>query len=244
MKSFKTATEQEVGKVLERIFINCPDGIETKLENFPKYVRRQQLKRFLTMYEIFKLILPMKGSIVECGVFRGFSLMAWAKLAVILEPENLTRRIYGFDSFDGFPNVSDADRVGAGIGEPGDFQTSSYEELLDLIRIYDQDRFLGHIPKVQLIRGDAAKTIPDFVQQNSHVLVSLLFLDFDLYEPTKVALEQFVPRMPKGAVLAFDELDNPVWPGETRALLESLPVNRLRVQRLEWDPYIGYAILE
>jgi hypothetical protein len=110
--------------------------------------------------------------------------------------------------------------------------------------VYDQDRFLGHLPKVELIRGDAVMTIPEFLRVNTHLLVSLLFLDFDLYEPTKVALEQFVPRMPKGAVIAFDELDNPIWPGETKALVDSLSVNRLRIQRLEWDPYIGYAILE
>jgi hypothetical protein len=72
----------------------------------------------------------------------------------------------------------------------------------------------------------------------------LLFLDFDLYEPTKVALEQLVPRMPRGAVLAFDELDNPIWPGETKALLDVLPMSRLKIQRLEWDPYISYAVLE
>ncbi len=244
LKSFKTEAEQEVGKSLESIFVNCPDRIETKLENFPKYVRRQHLKRFLAMYEIFKLILPVKGSIVECGVFRGFSVMAWAKLSSILEPENLTRRIYGFDSFDGFPSVSGQDRTGAGCAERGDLQASSYEEILELIRVYDLDRFLGHMPKVELIRGDATKTIPDFLQQNSHTLISLLFLDFDLYEPTKVALEQLVPRMPKGSILAFDELDNPIWPGETKALLDTLPVNRLAIRRLEWDPYIGYAILE
>lgn len=244
MKSFKTEAEQEVGKSLESIFVNCPDSIETKLENFPKYARRQHLKRFLAMYEIFKLILPVKGSIVECGVFRGFSVMAWAKLSSILEPENLTRRIYGFDSFDGFPSVSGQDRAGAGCAKRGDLQAASYEELLELIRVYDQDRFLGHIPKVELIRGDATKTIPDFLQQNSHALISLLFLDFDLYEPTKAALEQFVPRMPKGSILAFDELDNPIWPGETMALLDTLPVSRLKIRRLEWDPYIGYAILE
>jgi hypothetical protein len=244
MKSFKTETEQEVGKAVERVFVNCADSIETKLENFPKYVRRQHLKRFLAMYEIFKMILPCKGSIVECGVFRGFSVMAWAKLSTILEPENLTRRVYGFDSFDGFPSVSEEDRTSAGVAALGDFQTSSREELTELIRLYDQDRFLGHLPKVELIPGDATKTIPEFVQKNSHLLVSLLFLDFDLYEPTKAALEQFVPRMPKGAVLAFDELDNPIWPGETKALLDSLPVNRLKIQRLEWDPYIGFAVLE
>ncbi len=244
MRSFKTETEQQVGKLLENIFVNCSDSIEAKLENFPKYARRQALKRFLAMYELFKMILPVKGSIVECGVFRGFSLMSWAKLSTILEPENLTRRIYGFDTFEGFPSVSSSDRNGSGTAEVGDFQTSSYEELLELIRLYDQDRFLGHIPKVQIIRGDVTKTVPEFVQQNRQLLVSLLFIDLDLYEPTKVALEQIVPRMPKGAMIAFDELDNPIWPGETEALLERMSVNRLKIQRLEWDPYIGYAILE
>src|SRR6266478_510216 len=154
MKTFKTEVEREVGKQLENIFVACPDTIEAKLENFPKYVRRQHLKRFLAMYEIFKIIQPVKGSIIECGVFRGFSLMTWAKLSTILEPENLTRRVYGFDTFDGFPSVSSSDRNGSGVAEVGDFQASSYEELLELIRLYDQDRFLGHIPKMQLIRGD------------------------------------------------------------------------------------------
>jgi Macrocin-O-methyltransferase (TylF) len=202
------------------------------------------LKRFLAMYEIFKLILPVKGSIVECGVFRGFSLMSWAKLSTILEPENLTRRVYGFDTFDGFPSVTNLDRKAGGEAEPGDFQGSSYDEIQELIRLYDHDRFLGHIPKVQLVRGDAGKTIPEFVAENTHLLVSLLFLDMDLYEPTKAALEHFLPRMPKGAVLAFDELDNPIWPGETTALLDSLVINRVKIQRLEWDPYIGYVVLE
>jgi hypothetical protein len=244
LQSFKTETEIEVGKSLANVFANCPDPIETKLENFPKYVRRQHLKRLLAMYEIFKLILPVKGSIIECGVYRGFSVMTWAKLSTILEPENLTRRIYGFDTFNGFPTVSSEDETSAGLAASGDFQGASYEELLELIRVYDRDRFLGHLPKVELIRGDAITTIPEFLQWNTHLLVSLLFLDFDLYEPTKIALEQFVPRMPKGAVIAFDELDNPIWPGETKALLDILPVNQLRLQRLEWDPYIGYAILE
>src|SRR5438046_5497482 len=109
MKSLKTETEQEVGKSLENIFVNCSDSIEAKLENFPKYVRRQHLKRFLAMYELFKRVLPVKGSVVECGVFQGFGLMSWAKLSTILEPENLTRRIYGFDTFAGFPSVAEQD---------------------------------------------------------------------------------------------------------------------------------------
>jgi Macrocin-O-methyltransferase (TylF) len=244
MKSFKTEIEREVGKTLENIFVSSSDTIEAKLENFPKYVRRQHLKRFLVMYELFKLILPVKGSIVECGVFRGFSLMSWAKLSTILEPENLTRRIYGFDTFNGFPSVNSKDLTGAGSAEVGDFKTSSYDELKNLIELYDQDRFLGHIPKVELIRGDITNTIPEFVASNPHLLVSLLFIDLDLYEPTKVALNNLMPRMPKGSIIAFDELDNPIWPGETEALLETIPCNRLKLQRVSWDPYIGFAVLD
>ena len=107
MRKFRTDAELKIGKKIEKIFNGCTDSIEIKIENFPKYVRRQHLKRFLAMYEIFKSILPVKGSIVECGVFKGFGIMSWAKLSAMLEPENLTRRIYGFDTFSGFPNVSE-----------------------------------------------------------------------------------------------------------------------------------------
>jgi hypothetical protein len=88
------------------------------------------------------------------------------------------------------------------------------------------------------------ETIPPFLERHPHLVVSLLFLDMDLYEPTKVALAQFVPRMPKGALLVFDELDNPMWPGETVAALEAVGLGRLALRRFEWDPYISYAVLD
>jgi Macrocin-O-methyltransferase (TylF) len=244
VKSFRTAAEQEVGKNIALIFDECPDSTEAKLEGFPKYVRRQHLKRFLALYELFKLVLPVKGSIVECGVFKGFGLMSWAKLSTILEPENLTRRIYGFDTFAGFPSVGEKDSTPVAEIKEGGLKSDSFDELNMLIGEYDKDRFLGHIGKVELIRGDVTQTIPAFVKEHPHLLVSLLFLDVDLYEPTRVAIEHLVPRMPRGAMIAFDELDNPMWPGETMAMLETLKAGRLRLRRLEWDPYIAYAILE
>ncbi len=244
MKKFRTPEEQQIGPNIERIFNTCSDSVEIKLENFPKYVRRQHLKRFLALYELFKLALPAKGSIVECGVFRGFGLMSWAKLSTMLEPENLTRRIYGFDTFTGFPGHSDKDANAVAMPEQGALYADSYEELKALLEEYDRDRFLGHIDKVHLIKGDVMETIPQFVTEHPHLVVSLLFLDLDLYQPTRVAIEHFLPRMPRGAVLAFDELDNPMWPGETLAMLDSIGAARLRLRRLEWDPYIGYAIIE
>jgi len=50
--------------------------------------------------------------------------------------------------------------------------------------------------------------------------------------------------MPKGAVLAFDELDNPLWPGETMALLETVGIGRFRWERFGFDPYIAFAVMD
>lgn len=241
----RTSAERDEAPRNRALFEQNPSTWEVKLENFPKYVRRQNLTRFLALYEIFKLILTAKGSIIECGVNHGFGLMSWAKLSAILEPVNLTRRIYGFDSFEGFPGISDKDVSAASDHiRAGDLAADVHDELVQLVDIYDSTRFLGHVSKVKLVRGDATSTIPAFVEQNPHLVVSLLFLDFDLYEPTKVALETFLPRMPAGAVLAFDELDNPLWPGETLAMLEAHSRRPLKLRRLEFDPYISYAIIE
>jgi hypothetical protein len=242
-KPLRTEQEKQVAEGLAGLFEANADPLETRLASWTKYVRRQDMTRFLALYEIFKRIIPVKGSIVECGVNRGYGLMAWAKLSAVLEPVNLTRRIYGFDSFAGFPSIGEGDRTGPNweTAKAGALHADSYDELLKLVDLYDKDRFLGHIPKVELIKGDATQTIPRFMADHPHLVVSLLFMDFDLHEPTKAALQSFVPRMPKGAILAFDELDNPLWPGETLALLETLGINRLELERLDFDPYIAFA---
>jgi hypothetical protein len=244
-EKIRTQAEQEEAKRNKVCFKRNPESWEKKMEDFPKYVRRQNLTRFLALYEIFKRVRNVKGSIVECGVFQGFGVMTWAKLSAIIEPVNLTRRIYGFDSFEGFPSLSDEDHSKfAGHVREGDLYANSYEEILELSSIHDSTRFIGHIPKVKLVRGNAVETIPGFIEDHPHLLVSLLFLDFDLYEPTRVALENFVPRMPRGAVLAFDELDNPLWPGETLSMLEVFKERMPRIERLDFDPYIGFAVLD
>lgn len=241
---FRTNEEDEVFRLLGQAFSSSEEGLETKLDNFPKYIRRQRLTRLLSLYEIFKRIMPVKGSIIECGVYHGFGLMSWAQISAVLEPANLTRRIYGFDTFEGFPDATEKDVSALMKPERGQLSSNSHEELLQLIELYDRNRFLGHVNKVSLVKGDVVETIPQFVKENKHLLVSMLFLDMDLYEPTKVALEHFVPRMSKGAVIAFDELDNPLWPGETLAMLEYFRGSSLRLERVEFDPYISYAILE
>ena len=243
----RTDAESLEASLNKKWFDDNTSSWEQKMENFPKYVKRQNLTRFLVLYEIFNKILNVKGSIVECGVNQGYGVMSWARLSAILEPVNLTRRIYGFDTFEGFPGVSDKDQSSASNHvKKGDLAAAvnTFSEINGLVDINDSTRFLGHIPKVELIKGDATKTIPKFIEDKPHLVVSLLYLDFDLYEPTKIALEYFYPRMPKGSIIAFDELDNPLWPGETQAMVEFCKENRLRIQRLPFDPYVGYAVVE
>jgi len=242
--NFRRQSEIDAASEYAQIFDRAGDNTQNKLQNFAKYIRRQDMTRLIARYEIFKRVLTVKGSVIECGVFRGAGVMSWALFSDMLEPVNLTRKIYGFDTFSGFPNISVKDRNKIRNPKAGDLQADVYSELQELIQTFDKNRFLGHIDKIKLVKGDAAETIPEFIKKNKHLVVSLLFLDFDLYEPTKIALQHFVPRMPKGAVIAFDELDNPIWPGETLALLDSIGINKLKIERMDFDPYIGYAVLD
>lgn len=218
-------------------------------DDFEKYARRQAISRFLARYELFKLQMNIKGSVVECGVHKGTGVMGWAKLSAALEPYALDRRIIGFDTFDGFPNIDSKDLETKESKENkrnivGGFKEDDiYEELTNLIDIYDENRYLNQFQKIFLVKGDATKTIPQYLNENSHLLISLLYMDFDLYEPTKIALEYFIPRMPKGAILAFDEINNPWWPGETKALLEEMSLKDYKINRFSFDPNISYIIL-
>ena len=103
---------------------------------------------------------------------------------------------------------------------------------------------MNDYPKVELIKGDATKTIPKFIKDNPHTVVSLLYLDFDIYKPTKVAIENFIDRMPKGAIIAFDELNDKNWKGETQAVLETVGIKNLRISRFPFDTFFSYAIIE
>src|SRR6202012_6154733 len=80
------------------------------LQNFTKYLRRQDLSRFLAKHELFKLQLDLPGSIVECGSFQGGGTMAFAQLSAIYEPYNHTRKVIAFDTFAGFPSISEKDK--------------------------------------------------------------------------------------------------------------------------------------
>lgn len=242
----QSANDLSQFEAVENLFQNDATALIEKLEAFPKYASRQAMAKFLTKYEIFKRILNVNGSIVECGVLHGAGLLAWAKLSSIFEPANHVRKVIGFDTFEGFPSVAKADTKTGTFNElkEGGLTGSTHELISEAVKVYDLNRPINHIPKVELVKGDLCVTARKYLDENPHLVVSLLYLDLDLYEPTKAAIEVFLPRMPKGAVIVFDELNAKIFPGETMAVMEQIGLRNLRIERFSFDSYVSFAVLE
>ena len=109
--TIRSEKEQSYAARMEQCIADSPFSNVERLQNFPLYTPRQDLTNFLVRYEIFKRVLEIQGSIVECGVLRGGGLMAWAQFSAIFEPTNHQRRVVGFDTFSGFPKLSKQDRA-------------------------------------------------------------------------------------------------------------------------------------
>lgn len=230
----------------EKLFEGTAEPLFQRIEAFARFASRQSIAKFLARYEIFKRILHVNGSIVECGVLFGQGLFTFAKLSAIYEPTNHTRKIVGFDTFLGFPSVSVKDRDGSAstILKEGEFAGSSLKALEHAAALYDANRTLAHVPKIELVRGDVSKTAPQYIKENPQLVVSLLYLDLDLYEPTKAAIECFLPRVPKGGIVVFDELNAKNCPGETVAAMEAIGVSRMRLERFPTETFMSYWVVE
>jgi len=217
-----------------------------RFENFAMYTPRWAIMRFLTKYEMFKKILDVEGVIIEAGVYHGGGLMAWAQLSAILEPYNHQRHIIGFDTFEGFPSLVDKDGIeDKKYKKVGAWSSDSFEDILRCSQIHDITRPMGQIPKIYLVKGDVVSdTTERFIQENPHLVVSLLYLDVDLYEPTKKMLEIFVPRIPKGGIVAFDQINTKAFPGETLAVNDVLGISNLEIKRFSFGTSITYAVIK
>lgn len=226
-------------KFLDKNFRNRLDYL---VDGFPKYAKRQEITRFLARIDLFKKIIKIQGSIVECGVYSGNGVFTWSLLSCIYEPiGGVLRKVIGFDTFDGFPSVSSKDTKSGKLNwKKGDLRQKTFSELNQAKNIFDQNRFLSQMNKIELIKGDFLKTGPKYVKDNPHLIISLLYLDFDLYEPTKKALETFLPRMSKGSIIAFDEINHSLWPGETLALLEKFNLNKKKIKKYDYEPNMSY----
>src|SRR5579859_2083562 len=170
-----------------------------RLDQFPKYVPSTAVARFLGRFEMYKKIQNIPGAIVEAGVLSGAGLFSFVHFAFLMEPHNFYRQIIGFDTFEGFPALSDIDRQGTSAHmQVGSYADNSLAELTELASIHEGFRLLPARPQIELVKGDIVETVPNYVAQHPELIVSLLYLDCDLLEPTRACLDNFLPRMPRG----------------------------------------------
>jgi hypothetical protein len=202
------------------------------------FATRIQITSMLSRIELFKMIMDIPGAIVECGVFKGNSLMLHLQLSLVLEPYAINRSIYGFDTFEGFRNI-DSGADPADINERM-FSDTDMSLLKKSIALNDVIRPVNRIPRCELIKGDIVETVPRFVKERPELCVAMLILDTDLYRPTKAALENFLPLMPKGGIVVLDEVCYRNFAGETQALKEVLDLNKIELKRLPFDTSVGY----
>jgi dTDP-rhamnose C3-O-methyltransferase len=226
--------ERRIAEHCGRFGISATDAVKL----FPVLARRQNLKRFLAHAQLFQQTLGVPGDIAELGVYRGLGLMTWANLLESFCIGDRTKTVFGFDNWAGFTRFAPEDgaerkQAGKTIGgfNPADFKG----ELLSAIDIYDNDRFVPWKPRIRLIDGDIAQTVPSFLEENPGVRFSLVHFDCDLYEPTIAALNAIWPKLARGGVLIFDEYGIHDWPGETEAVDRFL-ANKpgLRLQTFDW----------
>jgi hypothetical protein len=213
------------------------------LDNLGLYLTRQTLSRINFMQSIYQKIVPVHGVIMEFGVRWGQNMSLFSQLRGIHEPFNYNRRLVGFDTFEGFPSVSQEDGT---LLKAGDYPVTAgwKAELEAILTFHEQNAPIPQKRKFELVQGDANLTLPAYLKQHPETIVALAYFDFDIYAPTKSCLEAILPHLTKGSVLAFDELNCPEFPGETIALREVLGTARYAIRRDPYNPLTSYLVIE
>jgi hypothetical protein len=195
------------------------------------------------MNDLYLKIVDVHGIIIEFGVRWGQNLALYQNLRGIYEPFNYNRKIVGFDTFEGFPEVDDKDGGKVTIGDYN--VTENYEDFLKKVLLYHESESpIAHKRKFELVKGDATKTFEQYLIDNPETIVALAYFDFDIYKPTKVCLELLMKRVTRGSVIAFDELNCPEFPGETIAVMEAIGLSKYAIKRSPLNPLISYLVVD
>ena len=165
--------------------------------------------RVISLLNLYKDVINrnIEGDFVECGVWRGGNLILIQKLNELYKQE---RVIFGFDTFEGMTEANQFDI---------DLRNDNARNLLsetkkinnvkniwaycDIQTVQNNINNLAKINKINLIKGDVCKTLRE--DKNLPNKISLLRLDTDFYESTKIELEILYPRLCRGGVLLIDD---------------------------------------
>ena len=245
IKAYNSEKEAKIRQEIVELFRDCPIPSDQLMSNLGLFLNSKNLSRILFMDHIFKQIVDIPGAVFEFGTRWGQNIALFSSLRGVYDPFNRHRKIIGFDSFTGFPEVSPKDGDSEMMFKGNLTLTKDYYDYLTKIMEYhEQESPLSHIKKYELIKGDASLEIVKYFKKHPETIVSLAFFDFDVYKPTKKCLQAIKPHLVKGSILGFDELNDPDSPGETLALDEVFGINNIRLKRHKFTSRTSYFVVE
>lgn len=154
----------------------------------------------------------LKGDVVECGVGKGHSLYV---IGSFMNQLHLRCQLYGFDSFEGFPEPSKYDESSRNP-KKGEWNETSVDYVKQIFISMGLEDFLKKY--VSLVQGFFDKTLHLVSDLDT---ISFLNLDVDLYDSYKICMQTFGPRV--SGLILYDEYNSPNFPGAARAINETLP---------------------
>jgi hypothetical protein len=226
------------GKVKRAIRRAMLSGDELLREKYPDFepahfdiVRQVQPYTITSPERIFSVIEATKyitrrripGAIVECGVWRGGSMMAAARTLQLLGETD--RELYLFDTFEGMSAPTDLDVDLAGQRAENLLAASDREGagIWVYVSLEDVQKAVGTVgypaSRIHYVRGKVEDTIP----ANAPDQIALLRLDTDWYESTRHELEHLYPRLVSGGVIIIDDYGH--WKGSRQATDEFIAAN-------------------
>jgi len=172
-------------------------------------------------------IREKNGDIVECGVGRGKTFLYLNCLANQEDKVGLVknRTCWGFDSFMGFPEPSRLDYTQRNP-KKGDWSGITQNFIKKLLKNADINKHRLQ-EKTKLVPGYFEKTVAQYPSKE----IALLHLDVDLYNSYKVCLEALFPKVIVGGVVLFDEYQEEIWPGATKAIDEYFQNRPEKIQK-------------
>jgi hypothetical protein len=244
-KSIASDKEIKNRELLSELSENLPLPKNEKIANSALFLKRQELSKILFLNLIYQKILPIHGIIIEFGVRWGQNLVTLNNLRGIYEPFNYGRKLVGFDTFNGFINVDKKDGNHEIIKNGAFGVTENYELYLEkLLNAHHNESPLNHIQKNFIIKGDAVIQFENYLKEHPETIVAFAYFDFDIYQPTKDCLNLLISKMPKGGIIAFDELLDPQFPGETIAYNEILKISKHKLYKNPFGGIQSFIIIE
>lgn len=202
-------------------------------------------ERIFSLCEAVKYIQNnnIEGDIVECGVWKGGSMMAIAE--TLLSENDISKNLYLFDTFEGMPPPSENDVDIAGVTAESLLDSSdknSDDSVWCYATLDDVKLALGNTgypsDKIHFIKGMVEQTIPSIVPDK----IALLRLDTDWYDSTKHEMEHLFPRLAKGGVLILDDYGH--WQGARKAVDDYIKKNNIKIllNRIDYTGRIAIKV--